>query len=135
MAILEDAPDIEAWVEIDEERAQEYWDPNDLDVTPRAVRRYIEGVPGKQFKIFARITSEFRPIRYSRAIDFEIDGHHRDRWIVTGPQLRAEGEILFDYGGEYERLETGTLMFQPIQFGTLNIGMSLIVLNWRPWPW
>jgi hypothetical protein len=50
IAILEDFPGLEIYIEVNGEQLKEYWDPLDIEYTPLAVGRYIEAKPGKAFK-------------------------------------------------------------------------------------
>lgn len=120
MAILHDVPGLEVYVEVDGEKVEECWDPSDVNVTPKACRRYIAAVPGKSFKLIAIWRSDFTPERYSQCARLKIDGVARMR-AVLGPKELKRG-IMYTFDGHRTTLENGDEFFAPYTFQMLQTG-------------
>jgi predicted MPP superfamily phosphohydrolase len=123
MAILDDAPGIEAWIEVDGQRAEEYFDPGELEVAPKAICRYIESVPGKGFTIVVKHTPEFSPNWWSRAVQFYVDGVRHSGQIVKLRKLKQGDQR--SLAGVRHTLDNGNVTFQAFQFAELNIGKCI----------
>lgn len=121
MVKLDDVPGLEVWVTVDGKRAEEYWNPKDeVETTPKACRRYIEGIPGKSFQVHAHWSSQFKPKRYRQKVELTIDGIPSLYFVISPKCLKSE-DCFHDFYGFENYRKNGENTLSRLTFRPLNI--------------